>query len=530
MLAVDAWGEIYIALHKGQSKDRQLNEPSANIEQAIATLNTELDDMMEGFRDRVQVLKRTALDRIEARQELAAEGSSKPVQSKVNSYETKSKSTTEDSKATVLPIVEAGAAAAAAGGFIGKGRDQVIDALNQASAAVVGETTPAGVIDQAKSVVSSVYDAASSGAHDATRSVMSAVGATPSPESVGELAESVINAAGDKAQVVYDAASSVVHDATRTAMSVVGATPSSDSRGEHVESVINRVKGSGNAAQNAAGSMASGASEQLEDILGNVHRGYAAANEAVRDQVHDAARAGMKAVGVSPSPEGVAEHAESIASVVSASVSSVASQVSGSAESAAAAAGSAIHDGTRSVVMAVGATPSPESPREHAESIVDGAASVYNDAASQASSAYEAAAGAVITDQATSLASQIQSALGLISTSPPLASSASSYLSSLSNAGATALPDLLSSGSSILASLETEASASIHSATRAAGRAAGVEPTETPGEYVDEAAESMKEARRAAVSILAKYAGEATRQMAKASDDGARKAASKDEL
>ncbi|ORY32135.1 hypothetical protein BCR39DRAFT_587128 [Naematelia encephala] len=629
--ASDGWKDKYMALHSGEAKDRALLDPSANIPRAVNNLKVELDDNFIGFRDQVNTLKRIAYDRIEAREAVGSETAK-----------------TTGSRVSILPIAEAGAAGAGAAQIIGKGKEQILDAFSRASAAAAKETST-GITDHIKSA----YDAASSGVHDATRSAVSAVGATPSPESPREHAESILNLAQENVQSVYSAAGDAVHQATRSAMSAVGATPSPESPAEHAESLLA-------AASDSAESMASVASdaihhatrsiqsavgatpspenvqEHLKSIGDVAARGYASAAEAVGggpvasslssissvaseavhqatrsamsavgatpspesaqehlesianvvaqgyaavgDKVHEATRSGLKAVGITPTPESIPEHATSIvveassfasdaagsissyASVASASASSLvndaaasasyaAADVSASASSVASAVSQAFHDATRSALLAVGATPSPETPGEYAVSLASEASasasslasaaaeavhqatrsagravgatpspetpgehlySVVDAASSGASSVYDAAASvaAQAGGQAALLATSIQSALGLVPSPTPIASSASSYLVSLAAAGTDAGADLLSAGSSLLASLQAEASTTLHSATRAAGKAVGATPSpETPGEYLEDLQERLNEAREKAEELVKRYAG-----------------------
>nr|XP_031863847.1 uncharacterized protein CI109_000490 [Kwoniella shandongensis]KAA5530919.1 hypothetical protein CI109_000490 [Kwoniella shandongensis] len=497
----DAWKTKYVAL-----------EDDLSLFKPISELKTELDDFHEGFRARVGILKRTALDRIEARQAVSA----------------------EPSRVSILPVVGAGAEAALGGaaGIIGKGKDQVIDALNQAAGKATPSTT--GVIDQAKASAQSIIDAASSGIHDATRSAVSAVGGTPSPESPREHLESAYNVASESAESIYGAATSNVHEATKSALKAVGVTPSPESPREHAESLA---------------SVASASAASIASVAG--------------EAAHQATRSVISAVGATPSPDSPSEHVESAYHAATNSAASVASVASASAASLASDASAAIHDATRSAVKAVGGTPSPETPNEYLESIANvvagGAASVYgvvgdnvHDATRSVKSAagvtpspespleyaesvYGAAtssvssAAAVVTDQAALLATQIQEALGFVSAPTPLASSASSYISALASQGSSAGSEALASGSSILASLQSEASVSIHSATRAASRAAGATPTpETPGEYVDDLKERVLGARKVAESLVRKHASQISSDLAKESAEAKTKAKRED--
>ncbi|WWC90386.1 uncharacterized protein L201_005320 [Kwoniella dendrophila CBS 6074] len=590
---------------------------NANIEDPAFTrpfseLKTELNDFHESFRERVGILKRTALDRIKAREAMSA----------------------EPSRVSILPIKEAAGAAAAvagvgAGGIIGKGKDQVLSAL---SAAGTPTASTGGVVDQAKSSAQSIIDAASSNVHDATRSVISAVGSTPSPESPREHVESVINVASEgiesfldeatssvhqatrsamkavgvtpspesipeHAESAYSAAAeaieslslvaeSVIHDATRSAVSAVGGTPSPETPQEYAESVYNAANQGVNAAVSSASEIihqgtrsaisAIGATPSPETFGESIESVVAVASEGINNiipdidiskSVHDATRAAIKAVGATPSPENLGEHIESVTQVIAESASSVVSVASEAISGLSSDASSFLHEATRSASSVVGATPSPETPNEYLESIgnvvAQGAASVYGLAeenvnslssnlhqATRSASSYvgvtpspetpseyaesvynEASStlssvGSVITDQAISLANQIQEVIGLAATTetvePNLLSSASSYINSIATAGSSVGNEVLESGSSILFSLQNEVSKTIHQATRSASSALGVTPTpETPGEYVEAAKVAVQEQidrvrspREIAESLVKKHASQIDRDLA----------------
>ncbi|KAK8854512.1 hypothetical protein IAR55_003251 [Kwoniella newhampshirensis] len=551
------------------------------------------NEIRKCFRARVGILKRTALDRIDARQAMSA----------------------EPSRVSILPVVGAGAGAALGGaaGIIGKGKEQVIDALNQAAGKAAPSTT--GVMDQAKASAQSIIDAASSGIHDATRSAISAGGGTPSPESPKEHIQLAYNVASESIESVYGAATSSVHDATRSVKKAVGVTPTPESPREHAESaysaavdaveslaavaegvihdatrsVVEAVGGTPSpesprehaqslaslAASASAVSVASIASqaahqatrsvisaagptpspetfaESVESVVAAASGGLEGLASSASEVVHDATRAAIRAVGATPSPETPSEHVESAYHAATNSAASVASAASASASSLASDVSGAVHDATRSAVKALGGTPSPETPNEYLESIANvvagGAASVYgvvgdnvHDATRSVKSAvgvtpspespleyaesvYGAAtssvssAAAVVTNQAALLATQLQEALGFVSAPTPLASSASRYISALASQGSSAGSEALASGSSILASLQSEASISIHSATRAASRAAGATPTpETPGEYVDDLKDRVLGAKKVAESLVKKHAGDLAKESASA--------------
>ncbi|KAK4689631.1 hypothetical protein P7C73_g490, partial [Tremellales sp. Uapishka_1] len=542
----ESWQTKYMDLHKGASKNKQLNSIYADRDKALASIAVDINDLAEAFRGRMAILKRAALDKIEAREVLATE-------SKTRSQSRSA--TASESRVSILPIAEVGAeAAAAAAGIIGKGREQVVDALNQ----VRGVETSTGI--------ASILNAASLGIHEATRSVISAVGATPSPESPLEHLESIKNVVADRASELLDSASSGVHHATRSVIAAVGATPSPESPSEHLESIADIIVGGAASAYGVIGDAAASAYEAVGDKA-------ASASE----QLHQATRSAQKAVGVTPVPETPQEYVESIASgalslatEASSSVSSLASVASEAvhdatrtalkavsvtpspealaehAESLASVASSAVHEATRSAMKAVGVTPSPESPKGYIESIASSGSSLASNAAASASSlamdsaasassvASEAAASASslaslasasassmasevaasvvfaagsIPDDLSSLTLQIQSALGLAPTSTPIVSSASAYLENIAASGSSVGAEALASGSSILVSLQNE----LHQATRAASRAVGATPTpETPGEHVEAVRAKIGEAAEVVVSSISSGVAAAT--------------------
>ncbi|WVF67672.1 hypothetical protein IAT40_002431 [Kwoniella sp. CBS 6097] len=513
----DNWKAKYAAVYEDSSLVKPFGE-----------LKTEMNDYHESFRDRIGILKRTALDRIAAREAMAE----------------------EPSRVSILPVKEAASAAAgvvgagAAGAIIGKGKEQVISALSQANAAAQGESaTATGVVDQARASAESAYAAAASSIHDMSRSAASAVGATPSPESPREHVESVVNVASEGIESFVDAATSNVHEATRSVMKAVGVTPSPESLPEHAESAYaaaveavdslssaaesvihgatrSAVKAVGgtpspespaehaeslyNAAGDAAGSLAGSASkalyqatrsamsavgatpspetfgESVESVLAAASEGVAGVipNIDISSAVHDATRSAIRAVGATPSPETPGEHLESLSYAASASASSAVSAANEAIANFAEDASAAIHDATRSVYSAVGGTPSPESAQEYLESIANvvagGAASVYGAVEDNAASAYDAAG------------SQVHDATR----------------SAMKAVGVTPSPETPGEHA---ASLADAASSVVHDATRSAMRAVGVTPSpETPGEF----AESVYDAASSGVSSVSSVVSE----------------------
>lgn len=598
-VSIDGWKEKYMGLHDGAVKDKSLMDPSANIERNLADLYTEIDDVVEGFRVRVGILKRSALDRVEAREVLAADKSS----SSSSSYSTSgSKTASAASSVSILPIIERAAEGLGAGAIIGKGKDQVVDALRQAGEAVTGSgsaTASASVASAASSVsILPIIERAAEGlgagaiigkgkqqVEDALRKAGSAITGSAEPtvsilpiaERVGAVGAGVGGVIGKGKQQVEDAlsqasaviagtpsvtghieqvrslagdlvdsASSVYHEATRSASSVVGATPSPEGISEHAQSIYNAAS-----ASVVSAIPDTGAEAYLESILAQVQAGAAGAYAQAQEGIHQASRSIVSAAGGTPAPEGAAEHASSIlnharssassvGSVVSEAVykaagtgkgvpgnisieeyasaaslsaysvvaqateaiSSLAGDVPASASSAASVVQQAVHDGTRSVISAVGGTPSPESVHEHVSSVYTQAsqsassigsviASAVHDGTRSASSILGSAPtpesiperiasiSSAASIQALSLSSQISSLLGPAPTPAPIAA----YFASLGSSGKSYGDDIISQGSSLLASLSSE----YHTATRSlVKQVGGTAAPEGLGEKVED--------------------------------------------
>ncbi|WWC63646.1 uncharacterized protein I303_106251 [Kwoniella dejecticola CBS 10117] len=427
-------------------------------------MKTELNDYHESFRERIGILKRTALDRIKAREAMASESSAEP------------------SRVSILPIKEAAGAAAAAagvgaGGVLGKGKEQVMSALSAAGAATPAS---AGIVDQAKASVESAVNAASSAAHDATRSVISAAGGTPSPESPREHAESVINLASEGIESFLDSATSNVHQATRSAMKAVGVTPTPESIPEHAESAYSAAAEAVESLSSVAESVVHDATrsaikvvggtpppeppaEYAESIYDAASQGVDSAISSVSEVVHQATRSAISAVGATPSPESFGESVESVLAAASEGLEGLIPDVNVN-----------VHQATRSIVRAVGGTPTPENLGEHLESASAVASSVYSEA-TEAVSSYASDASSVIHDATRSA----YSAVG----GTPSPETPNEYLESIGNA-------VLGGAASVYAQAGDQvasASEAVHSGTRSLLKnVVGVTPSpETPGEFVE---------------------------------------------
>jgi len=610
-VAVDGWKEKYMGLHDGQVKDKSLMDPSANIEKNLADLYTEIDDVVEGFRVRVGILKRSALDRVEAREVLAsdsASSSSSKTASAASSVSIlpiieraaeglgagavigKGKQQVEDalrqagsaitgtgssastasvasaaSSVSILPIIEraaeglgagaiigkgkqqiedalrqagsaitgsaeptvsilpiaerVGAVGAGVGGVIGKGKQQVEDALSQASAAVAGTQSPSGAVESARSAASDLASSASSVDHDATRSAISAVGATPSPEGVAEHAQSIYAAASASvvsaipdtgaeaylesilAQVqvgagnAYAQAQEGVHQASRSIVKAAGGTPAPEGAAEYASSVMDQARSSASSvgsvvsqavyqaagtgvnvpknieeyasvASSSAYSVVAGATQAISNLASDIPASASSVGSVVSKAVHDGTRSVISAVGGTPSPESVNEHVASVYNQASQSASSIGSVIA-----------SAVHDGTRSASSALGSVPTPESIPDHLSSISNAAAS-----------------------QAASLSAQIASLLGPAPTPGPVAE----YFASLKSAGNAYGDDALSSGSSLLASLSSQ----YHTATRSiVKQAGGTAAPEGLGERVEDIIRKVGEVEGDLENVVRKAVG-----------------------
>lgn len=476
-------------LHEGKQYDRLVQTAESKLSAAIKELTTELDDLYAGFRDRVKILQKSANDKIQAREMIKG--------SQIAASAAKSSAhTANGERATILPIIPGAVAADAPDiGIIGKGKEQVMQALSQANAAVKGDSASAvaeeivasassvsGVASSATGsatqVVQSIRDAAASqaqsvvavagdNAHAATESIKSALGnlhsvtesiksAAPLP-TANEYLASIANDVAAGAASVYGVVEENVQQATRSVNSVAGVTSTPDSPIESAQSYAREISKTAESLASvisaSASSIASAASASAVSAGSNVGDNLSYVASAVSSVVHEGTRSVISAAGATPSLEGAQEHFEAYKAAAAENLGKLMGDVQGSAASVVCVAGEAVHSGTRAIVKAAGGTLTPETPRETVESVVA--------VASQSvSSAYNAAAsaGGKVVDQAALLASSIQSALGYHATPlpTPVASSASAYLASLSSAGASVGSEAISTGSLILAALQSQ--------------------------------------------------------------------------
>ncbi|WRT68718.1 uncharacterized protein IL334_005698 [Kwoniella shivajii] len=439
------------------------------LAKSFSELKTELNDFHESFRERIGILKRTALDRIKARQAMSA----------------------EPSRVSILPIKEAAGAAAAvagvgAGGVLGKGKEQVLSALSAAGGVT---SSSSGVVDQAKASAESLLNAASSNVHDATRSAISAVGATPSPESPREHIESVVNVASEGIESFLDDATSSVHQATRSAMKAVGVTPSPESIPEHAESAYSAAAEAVQSLSSAAESVVHDATKSVISAVGgtpspespreHAESIYNAASEVINsavsgasEVVHQGTRSVISAVGATPSPETFSESIESVLAAASQGINDIIPDVDLS---------ESVHQATRSAIKAVGGTPSPETPREHVES-------VYSVASESASSVVLIATEAVsqLAQDASSVIHEATRSASSAIGATPSPESSNEYLESIANVVAGGAASVYGAAGENFNAAYDAASSNVHEATRSIVKAVGGTPLpESPQEHLE---------------------------------------------
>lgn len=280
--------------------------------------------------------------------------------------------------------------------------------------------------------ISNLLKKASDEAHQATRSLQSAAGGSPTPETATEYVESVKDSVLQGAEDVYEKAesiysdlsgdsyassisssaasyateaSSIAHGATRSIQSAVGGSPTPESAGEYLEAAVDD-----------ASSLASQATGSAADIYSSVVEAGASGLEDASSLLHEGTRSAASLAGATPSPESSEEYvefyigdasnrvadlqsaAQAALSSASSFVSEPASQVYEAAETAAShlnsltdSASTTIHQATNSIKSAVGASPDLEGVGEFAEQKVkevkQGQSEVYSAASSSVKSA-----------------------------------------------------------------------------------------------------------------------------------------------
>ncbi|GAC77573.1 hypothetical protein PANT_27c00019 [Moesziomyces antarcticus T-34] len=350
----------------------------------------------------------------------------------------------------------------AGGGVVAKISDassSVASAVGTPSPASAYEAASSAVVDAANGAASSARAAASSAsgavggavsqasvaASRVSRSAASAVGASPTPESVGDYIDAVTAAAGSAvdsaasgAAAVSSGASSLASQVSRSVASAAGAsTP--ESVADYVEAARDHVVAAGGKVAAAAQGGMSSAASVADAATSSASVVYASGSSLASA----ASRSAASAVGASPSPEtlqdrvddardgvnSVVDAASSSAGVVFASAASAAQAGVSSASSLASAA-------SRSAASAVGASPSPETLQDRVDDARDGVNSVVDAASSSAGVVYASAASAAQAgvSSASSLASAASRSAASAVGASPTAETLADYIDDASDA------------------------------------------------------------------------------------------------
>ncbi|SPO30742.1 uncharacterized protein UTRI_05359 [Ustilago trichophora] len=264
---------------------------------------------------------------------------------------------------------------------VGAVGSSVSSAAVQASSSVasaVGASTPAAakasaaVADVANGVAANIQSAAVAAtesvvsasclASKASRSVASAIGASPTPESAADYVEVV--------QQNFAAAGSKINQVAQAGVSSASS----------VASVASQSAASGASSASSAASVASkSVGEVVESGISSASSAASVGASSARSLASVASRSAASAVGSSPTPETAGDYVEAAQekaqSVVDAATSS-ASIVYASASSAAIQASSLASKASRSAASAVGANPTPETVHDYVEDAKDAVQSV----------------------------------------------------------------------------------------------------------------------------------------------------------
>ncbi|KAL9938405.1 hypothetical protein V8E36_003028 [Tilletia maclaganii] len=429
----------------------------------------------------------------------------------------------------------------------------ILSSISQSANAAAGRASSAAaalgsdISERGRSAEKAARAAASSAAHTASqaassgsaairsavRSAVSAVGASVTPETPREYVESIAKEAASAADYATDAvkeagegASSLLHRATRLVASAVGASVTPETPAEYVE-----------AAQASASSVASAASAGLAAGAGAVQSGAAqvysdaaAGGAKILSQassaIHQATRSVASAAGATPTPESIADILEGIqgyADEINEAILGFAARASSAGSDAVDAAGSGIHQATRSIASAVGATPTPETASEYLEYAANKAGDVYASASSLAGGAasqISERAAAAGSDASSIVHKATRSAASAVGATPTPETPAE-FLEEAGNvledwldsmyAGARdtyeGASDYVSGAAdaaySAASSLATDASSAVHTATRSAASAVGIKPTpEGIKEHFESATSKAAEAAQSVVNRI----------------------------
>ncbi|KEI36476.1 uncharacterized protein L969DRAFT_97213 [Mixia osmundae IAM 14324] len=562
------WAADFRALQSGQKSDPALSK-APNTISTLAELQSELDTIVETFETRLKASRSVGISAIKGEGVVnRAKGAAAAVSSVY-------------AEATAAVVSAAGGAITtpAASGYSASAESVYSDLADTATSLLskVADAAPTAVVagvvadiyESASSVLvagtaaasSQVYPnqgyvaSASSQAHQAYRSVQSAVGLEPSPEGLTEHASSVYNAAASAAAAiiptdVQGSAASVASVASASLSSVANygqasaASAASVLSASGASAVSVASVSAASIASLASASASSAASAASAAITSRVipQQGYVAA---VSSQAHEAIRSAQRAAGIEPSPEGIVEHATSaykaassaagsaagdaqatlvsIASSLSkslpgvpdvnsaqASVSSVVSvaQASGASLAAAAQSSGVSAASVASASISSAASVASASAVSAASSLSKSAPSLPSvDVAKSASSVYSAASASVV------------SAASAASSSLPSIDAQNVYREAQKVVGIKPSPQgIVESVKSVASSAyeavpSADAAQAIHEATRAASRAVGATPTP---ENIQEHATSVLAAAEDALASASSAAAQAAEQAAQA--------------
>ncbi|KAG9096292.1 hypothetical protein FRC06_008833 [Ceratobasidium sp. 370] len=397
------------------------------------------------------------------------------------------------------PFLFPGAAAREDASILQRGKEEVEAAIKRAEAEV------GTAAENVQAIFGDGVKQAEEAAHQAMRTIVKAVGGTPSPESFQETAEYVAakvsetaaaHAAGASAAAQsqyedvsarYDQAvshaSQAIHDATRSAIRAAGYTPEPETPKEHVESivaqasstlasVVTAVSSAAKDTASSASSLYSGASASASSAYSGAASAAASIYSDAAASAHQATRSLSRAAGATPTPETPGETIEYVSAVVGKHVESLASAMASSASVAVSSASSVYNEATRTVIKAAGGTPSPTNVRETAESLAAGAQAYYTDVAAHAQGYYAEAAAKLPSyeDLKSRASSLVEQSKALFGAEPAPAG----------------YEKLLNEAFELINEYHNQLDARAHWATRAASRAVGATPTpESFGEHVE---------------------------------------------
>ncbi|KAE8223071.1 hypothetical protein CF319_g3835 [Tilletia indica] len=407
----------------------------------------------------------------------------------------------------------ASSAASAVGNAAAAVTSDVGSRAGQAESAAASVATEASrsaneAIRAARSSAFSAARAGSSAASSGVRSAASAAGVSVTPETPREYVE---NAAADVSsgfasatEAAKDAgasASSLLHRATRSAASAVGASVTPETGAEYAEAAKASATSLAQAAQSGAAAGAEAVqsgvvagAEAVQSGAAQVYSDAAAGGASILSQassvLHQATRSAASAVGASVTPETAGDYVDVLqgqASNLGEAVRNFAASASSAGADAVDAAASNLHQATRSISSAVGATPTPETPSEYvaaaANKVKEGYESVASYAEGAASQVAEGAAA--VTASAASVISQAtESVASAVGATEPEEDGLEDFFAQMFDevqetfeAATEYVGDAAENVYSRASEAATDASSVLHQATRSAASAAGFKPT-----------------------------------------------------